>query len=309
MTMLRTTIVAFTLLLSTIANGQGTLFRAYLSSAGNDANPCTLASPCRLLPAALTAVLNNGEIWMLDSANYNTATVNIGKSVSILAVPGAVGSVLALGGPAITITASGLSVTLRNLVIVPLTGGGGTHGVHVTGASQLIIEKSVIAGHANDGILVDGSGKVQVTDSEIRKNGYGVYLTNGATAEIASVRLLANDYAIIALGNNGTFTTVSVSDSIIANSAGMAVWADSVTGGGLARAFVTRCTIHNNNTALEAEGQNGGIAVVAVSNTMVVNNLYAWYVTGPGATIRSFGNNPMSDNSSSLGSLTTTPAL
>ena len=71
------------------------LFRAYLAPDGLDTNPCTLAAPCRLLPAALAAVASGGEIWMLDTANYNTATVTIGKSVSILAVPGAVGSVVA----------------------------------------------------------------------------------------------------------------------------------------------------------------------------------------------------------------------
>ena len=84
------------LLLSVSANAQ--LFRAYLAPTGVDTNPCTLPAPCRLLPAALNAVASGGEIWMLDSANYNTATVTIGKSVSILAVPGAVGSVIAIGG-------------------------------------------------------------------------------------------------------------------------------------------------------------------------------------------------------------------
>jgi hypothetical protein len=66
-------------------------FRAYVASTGNDANPCTLGAPCRLLPAALAAVADGGEIWMLDSANFNTSTVNIAKSVTILAVPGAIG--------------------------------------------------------------------------------------------------------------------------------------------------------------------------------------------------------------------------
>ena len=46
--------LAATLLLSATAQAQ--LFRAYLASDGNDANACTLAAPCRLLPAALTAV-------------------------------------------------------------------------------------------------------------------------------------------------------------------------------------------------------------------------------------------------------------
>ena len=45
------------------------IFRAYLTLDGNDANPCRLQLPCRLFPAALTAVQSGGEIWMLDSAN------------------------------------------------------------------------------------------------------------------------------------------------------------------------------------------------------------------------------------------------
>jgi hypothetical protein len=64
------------------------LFRAYLSVHGADTNSCTLADPCRLLPAALAAVADGGEVWMLDSGNFNISQVNISKSVTILAVPG-----------------------------------------------------------------------------------------------------------------------------------------------------------------------------------------------------------------------------
>jgi hypothetical protein len=74
------------------------LFRAYLASDGSDASPCTLGAPCRLLPAALAAVADGGEIWMLDSANYNAGQVDVTKSVAILAIPGALGSVVATGG-------------------------------------------------------------------------------------------------------------------------------------------------------------------------------------------------------------------
>lgn len=63
------------------------LFRTYVSINGNDANPCTLPAPCRLLPPALAAVDDGGEVWILDSGNFNTSNVNVNKSVSILAVP------------------------------------------------------------------------------------------------------------------------------------------------------------------------------------------------------------------------------
>ena len=99
------------------ATAQAQLFRTYLASDGNDANPCTVQAPCRLLPAALAAVKDGGEVWMLDSANYNTGPVNINKSVSILAIPGAVGSVVGSGGDAIVIDTAGVKVSLRNLRI------------------------------------------------------------------------------------------------------------------------------------------------------------------------------------------------
>jgi hypothetical protein len=157
--------LATMLLLSTPA--QALVFRAYVASDGSDANPCTLPQPCRLLPAALTAVADGGEIWMLDSANYNTGTVVVAKSVSILAVPGAIGSMVAAGGPAISIAATGLTVALRNVVVVPLPGAGGTNGVTVTGASSLVIEDSVFANLANAGWKPPRAG----SGSRIRRSG------------------------------------------------------------------------------------------------------------------------------------------
>ena len=58
------------------ANAAGT-YRVYLSAKGFDSSPCALSAPCRLLPAALAAVTDGGEIWMLDSANFNTGQVNV----------------------------------------------------------------------------------------------------------------------------------------------------------------------------------------------------------------------------------------
>jgi hypothetical protein len=125
--------------------GHAQLFRAYLAVDGLDTNPCTLQLPCRLLPAALAAVASGGEIWMLDSANYNASSVTVAKSVTILAVPGVVGSLVAHGGPALLISGDSHKITVRNLVLVPLTGGTGTHGIHMTGLTLLRIENGVFA--------------------------------------------------------------------------------------------------------------------------------------------------------------------
>src|SRR5262249_22186426 len=102
--------LAAALALGICTSSHAQLFRAYLKSTGSDANNCTIQAPCRLLPAALNAVADGGEVWMLDSANFNTGVVNITKSVSILAIPGALGSLVATNVPAVSIVTAGITV-------------------------------------------------------------------------------------------------------------------------------------------------------------------------------------------------------
>jgi hypothetical protein len=300
---------AAALLLSAAAQAQ--LFRAYLASDGSDANACILSAPCRLLPAALNAVADGGEIWMLDSANYNSATVTVGKSVSILAVPGAVGSVVAIGGPAISITASSLKVALRNLVIAPFPGGGGTNGVDMTGSSTLTIEHSLIANLPGSAVSVVGAGKLKIANTIIRNNALlAVRLENGVAAEISGTQMLANGSGgLWAIGSAATLTatTASVSDSVISGG-NVAVYAFTSIAGADARITVTRTTIDGASYALTSETNGSGTAVVAVSNSMITNNLRAWSQTGAGSTIRTLLNNHITDNvNPSVGSLTATP--
>jgi hypothetical protein len=299
--------VGATLILATAANAQ--LFRAYLASDGSDANPCNLAQPCRLLPAALNAVADGGEIWMLDSANYNGATVTIGKSVSILAVPGVVGSVVATGGPAVSITAASLKVALRNLVIVPLAGGGGTDGVLMTGASTLTIEGSLIANLPHHGVAVTGNGTLKIANSVLRNNGYfAVFVANGVQAEISGSQMLVNGQGgVTAYGSTtSTTTTVSVSDSIVSGGGQAGIHAYTTNSGATTKVFVTRCTIEGVSLALDSETSGVGTAVVAVSSSTVVNNYFGWYQSGAGSVIRTLGNNHITDNTTSTGSLTPT---
>lgn len=137
-------VVALIALLAALftAPAQAGIFRAYLSLSGNDANPCTLPLPCRLLPAALNAANDGGEVWMLDSANYNGGPVLINKGIKILAIPGEVGSVVGNGGDALIINAPGKDVTLRNLVVLNLAGG--MIGVNIQEAAAVHIEKTTV---------------------------------------------------------------------------------------------------------------------------------------------------------------------
>ena len=291
------------LLFSAAADAQ--LFRAYLASDGSDANPCTLALPCRLLPAALTAVASGGEIWMLDSANYNTATVAIGKSVSILAVPGAVGSVVAVGGPAISITTSSLKVALRNLAIVPLPGAGGNIGVYMTAASALTIEHGLIADLPTVGVHVQGAGTVKIAETIIRNNGVAVQIVEGATGTISRTQILGNGDGVLASTGSATTTKVIVADSVISGG-GEGVFALSLVTGAVTKIFVTRSTIEGTDFGLDSETVGAGAAsLVTVSYSMVTNNINGWYQSGAGSVVKSLGNNHFTDNTATSGTLIT----
>jgi hypothetical protein len=258
------------LLLSASAHAQ--IFRAYLTSDGNDANPCTLPQPCRLLPAALNAVADGGEIWMLDSANYNTGPVNITKSVTILAVPGVVGSVVAKGGNAIDINTAGVKVALRNLVIAPFPGGGGLHGIVVSNGTALTVENCLIANLPQTGIYVNTAATVRVADTTIRDNGWdGIDLFNGALATIARVTLSGNvSIGIYVSTTAGTTTKAAVSNTVLSGSF-----------------YGYVVTSHTTGTA-----------VLTVGNSVSTGNSYGLYqdTTAGSSTLESLGNNLVRQN-------------
>ncbi len=337
-TILRTAfaIVATTLLAAT---AQAQLFRTYLapSPLGNDANPCTLPAPCRLLPAALAAVASGGEIWMLDSANYNTAQVNINKSVTILAVPGAVGSVVSsTGGNALRIDVAGGRVALRNLVIVPLPGTGGVDGINVPSTATLVIENCLFANLAGVGVRVNGGGTLRMTDTTVRDNaGGGVHLQNGARGTLVRTTVSGNSgvgvFAYVTVA--GTDTVVDIAESTISgNGTGFNAFADNVVAdinvsirdsrifsnashgvvanGGPALAPVN-VTVSNNIIANNGDAgivvYNGSTKLLATGNTISGNNIGLWNTTG---LLESAGNNSVRNNAQQTnGTITTVPQI
>ena len=284
------------------------LFRAYLASDGSDANPCTLQLPCRLLPAALAAVESGGEIWMLDSANYNASTVTIGKSVSIQAVPGVMGSLVSTGGgAALVVSGAGLQIALRNLSIGPLAGfAAGTYGLHLTGPSTVLLDRCVIANLFEEGIRVAGEGNLRVVDSVIRNSGgWGLNVHWGGRAVVSRSQFIDNAENIFAYGTSmGTTSVIDVSDSVITGgNYGVRAY---TTVAATARINVTRTRIHGSNTGVISHTSGAGIAEVSISGSMVTGAGYAFWQSGLGSFIYSTGDNHSFGNvNPDNGSLTT----
>jgi hypothetical protein len=303
-------VVAFALVLSICMPAQAGVFRAYLSSAGADTNPCSVASPCRLLPAALAAVNDGGEIWILDSANYNSAPVVIGKSVTILAIPGAVGSLVSTTATTavVTVNAANAMVTLRNLVIVPFTNPW--DGVTMTLGSSLTIDRCTISGMSNRAISVTTPGFLRVLDTVVVNTNVGVVVENGATGQVAGSKLVGiTAVGVYAFGNNhpNTTTRINVSDSIIQGTdrfLGNGVSADSGDSTVQTSLSVSRSTITNIGIAALVGGSAGAVPVLTVGSSTLMHNGTGMQQTGTGV-MNTMGDNAVVDNVfNSLGTIT-----
>jgi hypothetical protein len=291
--LVRSVIALATIVVCSAANAQS--FRAYVSSTGSDAHPCTVSAPCRLLPAALAAIADGGEVWMLDSANYNSAPVNVTKSATILAVPGAVGSVVAIGGPAITVATSGVKVVLRNLVIVPFVGGAGTDGISMTNGAALTIENCVIANMTTySAVVVSASAEVKIADTVIRNVAQGVVLSNGARGNISNTKFIAAGYSLwVQAYTAGSTTIATVSDSVMSHGV-VGPYVDQV-GTGIGKIIATNITSSENGYGIAVTAAVPANALISVGNsTLSGNSGYGFY--NAGGTVKSLGNNFVSDN-------------
>ncbi|HZZ92481.1 MAG TPA: right-handed parallel beta-helix repeat-containing protein [Usitatibacter sp.] len=302
-----TRILAFASLLALSWLAQAQAFRAYLASYGSDANPCTVAQPCRLLPAALNAVLDGGEIWILDSANYNAATVDIAKSVSILAIPGQTASVVSVAGnPAITISTAGVSVALHNMVITQNVGNPGLHGIVMTNGSALTVEDSLFANITGAGIKVTGiPARVYVKDTTMRNMGTAVDAQDGPTVAISHSQFIAT--AGLNVYSYAGTTRMDVTDSVIAGGGGFGVSVNTALAGGVATATVTRTTISGvYSSGLHCSTNNVGTATLYVVNSTSTGNGYGYDQSGT-CVLRTLGNNFIGGNTADNGTLTSQP--
>ncbi len=281
------------------------LFRAYLSSTGSDVNPCTLQQPCRLLPAGLAAHQDGGEIWMLDSANYNTSTVFIAKSATILAVPGAIGSVVGTAGSsAIAIATAGISVSLRNLMLAPLPGVDSPYGVEMTNGMHLTIEGGVISRFGLAGLRVDAPAAIRINGTTFRDNQDGVRASGSSRVSISDSKFFGHPNAsVFADQPTAGATRIIVSDSIFADCS-TGAFATSANAGATARVMVTRSSIANCNYGAGADGSAGAASVSLSGSTLFAISVYMTYQNGVGV-VESLGNNSGRHNGASFGAVTT----
>ncbi|MGH6838686.1 MAG: hypothetical protein ACREDT_07770 [Methylocella sp.] len=134
----------------------------FVSGKGVDTGTCSEAQPCRTFQFAINQTIAFGTVKVLDPANYGAMTIT--QSISIAGIEGA--GINRSAGDAITINAGTNDVVnLTHLTIDGLKTGGS--GIVVNSGGSLTITHCVVRNYANDGIVVQPTGKTNFLVADV----------------------------------------------------------------------------------------------------------------------------------------------
>jgi len=274
------------------APGQNT--RSAVSTHGNDANVCTVPSPCRTFNKAVSVTNSGGEVIALDSGGFGPFTID--RAVTVRPVPGAYAGLAPSAGAGVSVNAGATDdVILRGITI---NGLGGDEGIYFVAGRSLHIENCLID-RINFAGIVDGvAGALFVSDTTITNSARGIYVGNGQVSDPIVFATIANSNidscpiglsfyqnaratvsgTVMANGSEGvevfaqvaTLTTdVLIEGSTISgNSVGILSGASA--GGATTR--VSNCTISHNTTGLQSNNVQAAPILSRQNNTLQANS-------------------------------------
>jgi hypothetical protein len=213
--------------------------RTWVSGVGDDANPCSRTAPCKTFAGAITKTAAGGEIDVLDPGGFGAVTIT--KAITIAAEGSGEGGIVVGGTNAISVSAGANDIViLRGL---QLDGGppgsNSLNGVRFLTGSVLEIQNSSIRNFTG-----------------ASPNGYGILFAPSAASS-----LFVSDTVITSNGNAPG-----------SSGGGIDI---KPTGGGSAKASLTRVNVVNNITGITADGtgSTGGISVSISDSTVAANTL------------------------------------
>jgi Right handed beta helix region len=270
--------------------------RTFLSAAGSDSNNCAnVATPCRHLATAFAATAADGEIYVLDPANYGSLTIDHGVSIE---GHGWASIAPASGGNAITINANpGDKINIIG-VVLDGTALTGTTGIEFSSGGRLTVENSVIR-NFQSGIdaQVNSSTPSQlfvsdtlISDNRLHAINVGVGGSSTVGVALSHLRIEGNSDSGLSFVNGaaGAAMNVTVSDSVLSGNGGDGIVATASVGS--TSVMVRNCTIsRNSSNGVEALFGN---ATIWLTRTSVTGNGAGW-----NGAVFSFGDNDIIGNS------------
>jgi hypothetical protein len=292
-----------TVLVATLpaAPAQAQAQRTFVSAAGSDSNNCaTVTTPCRHFANAYAVTAPNGEIDVLDPANYGSLTITGPVSIE---GHGWASSAAVSGQAAITINASGATDKI-NIIGVVLDGIAiaGTTGIKLNGGGNLHIQDSVIRNFGNGGGIIfqpNVPSQLSVSNTLISDNAadaINIFPTgSGATTGVLDHVVMENNAGNgLSLTSSATLAVnVTVSDSVLANNLnGVGV----ATNAGTIEVMVRNCTIANNtNVGLSANAAIANAVTIWVTRSTITGNGTGWSALNSG-TVTSYADNNIDGN-------------
>jgi hypothetical protein len=272
------------------APAQAQAARTFVSAAGSDGNNCTnVATPCRHLATAYAATAANGEIYVLDPANYGSVTINHAVSIeghgwASIAPPS--------GGNAITINANaGDKINIIG-VVLDGTAIASTTGIQFNSGGNLTVRDSVIRNFPANGISFEPniSSQLFVSNTLVSDNGYGFFVAPAASVNVTgildhvTIENNANDGLYV--GSSPASVTITVSDSVCANNGARGIVAsqDQPT-----KLMVRNSTIANNGS--DGLFTSGVGAQISVTRSTITGNGTGWFAQNSGVVLSYADNN------------------
>jgi hypothetical protein len=280
--------------------------RTFVSAAGSDSNNCAnVLTPCRHLSTAFAATAQDGEIYVLDPANYGSLTITHGVSIeghgwaSIAPVS---------GSAAITISATGATDKINIIgVVLDGTAVANAIGIVFNSGGSLTVRDSVIRNFTNDGIdflpNTPNPSQLFVSNTLVSDNALaGIDIepsgSGTVTAVLNHVEMENNRGNGLEVSTSSQTIHVTVSDSVSANNGSDGIFAWSI-GGTSIYVMVRNSTIANNasNNGLYASGTG---ASIRVTRSTITGNNAAWAINA-GGQVTSYADNNIADNGSNNG--------
>jgi hypothetical protein len=259
------------------APAQAQAARTFVSAAGSDGNNCiNVLTPCRHFAAAFAATANNGEIYVLDPANYGSLTITHGVSIqghgwgSLAPVAGGT-AIIINAGPNDAVNLSGLTIDGTGI---------GAWGIVFNSGASLVIENCVARNLTSSGMGLQPAlqpaipAHIAVSNTLVANNGvHGIYLQPSGSGTIYAVFNRVEAYS------NGQ--------------EGIGIYGNNMIGGLQATAVDSVAAF--NNDGFYAFGSTNAGVTVSVSRSTTRGNVRNGVRAEQFATIRVSGSSLESD--------------
>jgi hypothetical protein len=266
---------------ATAGTAEAQLNRSAVSVAGDDANNCAPATPCRSFARAMSQTNAGGEVIVLDSGGYGPFTID--KAITVQAAPGVYAGVTATTGHGIHVAAGASDVVVIRGLSINGMGTGSVGIAGVTGGKEIHVEKCQIQGFADWGILtfID----TRISDTTILNSKVAIRVDNAGAPVKATIErstLAVNSVSGLEVWRNAV---VTARDTLATKNGNV----------GFDASFNGVLVLEN---ALSTRNLNGVRAfntqsVVRLSNSLITENSTGIW---NGGTVQTFVNNKVRGN-------------